>query len=122
MVETDDPQLDAAYTFLTIPDLINFWLTGEKVCEFTNATTTQCFDPQKDDWARMLLARLGIPSEIFPTIVQPGTCVGRYEGIPVIAPACHDTGSAVAAVPADHNFAYLAAAPGACSGLKFLGR
>lgn len=118
MVETGDPQLEAAHTFLMIPDLINYWLTGEKVCEFTTATTTQCFDPQNNDWARMLLARLGIPSEIFPTIIQPGTCVGRYEGIPVIAPACHDTGSAVAAVPADHNFAYVSSGTWSLLGLE----
>jgi rhamnulokinase len=104
------PELAAADTFLTIPDLLNYWLTGRKVCEFTNATTTQCYDPRRKTWARPLLERLGIPTGIFPEIIPPGTVLGALRapvaeeaglaGLPVIAPACHDTGSAVAAVPA----------------------
>jgi rhamnulokinase len=108
MVESEDPALEIASTFLTIPDLVNYWLTGEKVCEFPNATTTQCFDPLSNHWAYSLLSRLGIPTAIFPSVVSPGTCLGTYQGIPVIAPACHDTGSAVAAVPTSTpNYAYL---------------
>ena len=106
-----DPTLAAAETFLTIPDLLNYWLTGRKVCEFTNATTTQCYDPRRQTWARPLLERLGIPTGMFPEIIPPGTVLGDLRGavaeeaglgggLPVIAPACHDTGSAVAAVPA----------------------
>ena len=106
----NSPQLQIAETFLTMPDLLNYWLTGRKVCEFTNATTTQCYDPRRKTWARPMLERLGIPTHIFPEIVQPGTVLGNLRAavseeigisaIPVIAPACHDTGSAVAAVPA----------------------
>ncbi len=114
MVIDRSPALDIAETFLTIPDLLNFWLTGHKMCEFSNATTTQCYDPHQDDWARDMLQHLGIPPHIFPQIVPPGTELGPLlpylaeeagldsgEGIAVIAPACHDTGSAVAAVPAE---------------------
>ena len=103
------PQLDIAETFLTMPDLFNYWLTGTKVCEFSNATTTQCFDPRKRAWSTDLLESLDIPSRIFPEIVQPGTTLGSIRSsiaheagikdLNVIAPACHDTGSAVAAVP-----------------------
>ena len=108
MVENGSPLLDVAHTFLTIPDLFNYFLTGEKVCEFTNATTPQVYDPRAETWAFDMLARLGIPTHIFPEIVQPGTTLGQYQGVPVIAPACHDTGSAVAAVPADSpEFAYI---------------
>jgi len=108
------PALDIAETFLTMPDLFNYWLTGRKVSEFSIATTTQCYDPRKEDWARPLLEGLGIPPHIFPQIVPPGTILGDLlppvaeevrlkaaRGLPVIAPACHDTGSAVAAVPAE---------------------
>ncbi len=80
------------------------------MCEFTNATTTQCYDPRRKTWSRPLLERLAIPTHIFPEIVQPGTVLGDLRGylaeeagiakLSVIAPACHDTGSAVAAVPA----------------------
>ena len=88
-----------AETFLTIPDLLNFWLTGRKLNEYTNATTTQLLDARTRDWAWDLIAELGLPSRIFQPILQPGTPIGQLEnGSPVIAPACHDTGSAVAAL------------------------
>ena len=99
MVEENSPCLDIAATFLTIPDLLNYWLTGTKVCEFSNATTTQMLNPRTGTWAVDMLAKLGIPTHILPEIVPPGTHIGAYQGIPVIAPATHDTGSAVAAVP-----------------------
>ncbi|MEM8860686.1 MAG: rhamnulokinase family protein [Chloroflexota bacterium] len=108
LVESNSPQLDIAETFLTAPDLLNYWLTGAKVCEFSNATTTQMLDPRTGTWATGMLDSLGIPTHILPEIVRPGTQLGMYDGIPVIAPACHDTGSAVAAVPSQHkNFAYI---------------
>lgn len=104
----DSPQLKSAATFLTIPDLLNYWMTGEKACEFTNATTTQMFNPKTGTWATELLEKLGIPTHIFPDVVPPGTKLGEYEGIPVIAPATHDTGSAVAGIPTQSkNYAYI---------------
>lgn len=103
------PQLDMAKTFLTMPDLFNFWFTGRKACEFSNATTTQFYNPQNKTWAYDLLNALNIPTDMLPEIVQPGTLLGPTRStlnqelgiapIDVIAPACHDTGSAVAAVP-----------------------
>ena len=99
LVKANSPQLQIADTFLTAPDLLNYWLTGTKVCEFSNATTTQMFNPQTGTWATSMLDKLGIPTHIFPDVVQPGTQLGHYDGIPVIVPACHDTGSAVAAMP-----------------------
>jgi len=118
MVVSGLPALDIAETFLTMPDLFNYWLTGRKVCEFSIATTTQCYDPRKGDWAIPLLERLGIPTHIFPEIVPPGTVLGQLlpsvaeeigvDNLPVIAPACHDTGCAVAAVPAEgSDFVYI---------------
>ena len=99
LAESGSPQLAAAHTFLTAPDLLNYWLTGTKVCEFSNATTTQLYNPRTGDWAWELLDAFAIPRHIFPEVVQPGARLGTYAGIPVIAPACHDTGSAVAATP-----------------------
>lgn len=118
MVLAGDPALAKARTFLTIPDLFNHWLSGSVVCEFTNATTTQCFNPLTRSWAVPLLESMGIPAEIFPPVCNPGTRLGDLlqsvaketgaGSIPVIAPACHDTGSAVAAVPAENaDFAWL---------------
>lgn len=119
LVERESPQLSIADTFLTAPDLLNYWLTGEAVCEFTNATTTQLFDPRAGTWATDLMDALGIPARIFPEVIQPGTRLGVYEGIPVIAPACHDTGSAVAAVPAQtHNYAYVSSGTWSLVGME----
>jgi rhamnulokinase len=124
LVESQSPQLQIAETFLTAPDLLNYWLTGIKVCEFSNATTTQLFNPTTGDWASGMMAKIAIPTHIFPEIVQPGTQLGHYEGIPVIAPACHDTGSAVAAVPAvavptqTQDFAYISSGTWSLVGLE----
>jgi len=119
LVESGSPHLQIAATFLTAPDLLNYWLTGTKVCEFSNATTTQLFNPTTGTWATELMKNLGIPSHIFPEIVPPGTRLGSYDGIPVIAPACHDTGSAVAAVPTStKEFAYISSGTWSLVGLE----
>jgi rhamnulokinase len=129
MAINDSQQLKIAETFLTMPDLLNYWLTGRKVCEFTNATTTQCYDPRRKTWARPMLERLGIPTHIFPEIVQPGTVLGELRAavgeevgagpITVIAPACHDTGSAVAAVPArGSGFAWISSGTWSIMGVE----
>ncbi len=119
LVESDSPHLSIAQTFLTAPDLLNYWLTGAQVCEFSNATTTQLFNPTTGTWATDLMAKLDIPAHIFPEIVQPGTRLGTYDGIPVIAPACHDTGSAVAAMPAQTPHAgYISSGTWSLAGLE----
>jgi rhamnulokinase len=108
LVANQSPQLEIAHTLLTAPDLLNYWLTGTKVSELSIASTTQMFNPLTGNWATAMLDKLGIPSHILPEIVPSGTKIGSYDGIPVIAPACHDTGSAVACVPAKgDDFAYL---------------
>jgi rhamnulokinase len=118
MVLSRSPLLERAATFLTIPDLFNYWLSGRTVCEFTNATTTQFHNPRAGAWATPLLEKLGVPTHILPEIVPPGTVLGPLRRsvaddmaagpAPLIAPACHDTGSAVAAVPAaGESFAYV---------------
>jgi rhamnulokinase len=76
MALTHSPLVEAAETFLTIPDLFNYWLSGRTVCEFTNATTTQCYDPRAGAWAMSLLERLGIPSHFFAEVVSPGMVLG----------------------------------------------
>ena len=119
MAQVDDPQLAAAETLLLIPDLFGYWLTGRKVAEYTNATTTQCFDCHERRWAADLLARLDLPPQILPPVVEPGALLGELRpevvdevrlrhAVPVFAPATHDTASAVAAVPGlDARSAYV---------------
>jgi rhamnulokinase len=116
--EADSPLLREANRFLMIPDLIRYFLTGEMHNEFTNATTTQLYNPVEAQWDAKLLERLDLPASWFGPVVHPGTPVGQLRSsvmeelgvgsIPVIAVAEHDTGSAVVAVPAtERSFAYL---------------
>jgi rhamnulokinase len=119
LVKSNSPLLEVATTFLTIPDLFNYWLSGSRTCEFTHVTSTQCYNPLRGQWDFETLEALGAPVEIFPEIVQPGTRLGAYDGIPVIAPACHDTGSAVVAVPTTtENYAYLSSGTWSLLGLE----
>lgn len=112
--ETD---LETAETFLLLPDLINFYLTGEKFAESTNATTTQLVNAKTGNWDLELLQKVNLDESKFPQIILPGTDLGglRTEiadelslpNVRVIAPATHDTGSAVAGLPLEKNWAYI---------------
>ena len=69
--------IDAADTVVTIPDLLNYWLTGSLVAEYTNATTTQFVDARSRSWAKDLLDALDIPTRLLPPLVEPGVLIGR---------------------------------------------
>lgn len=101
-----DPELERASRLLLIPDLINHFLCGSDVIEYTNATTTQCFG-LNGDWATELLARVDVPRQLFPDVVAPGTCVGTHDRVAVVAPGTHDTASAVAGTPLKQDTAFL---------------
>ncbi len=116
--EADSPLLREAHRFLMIPDLLRYFLTGEMHNEFSNATSTQLYNPIENRWDAELLRKLGLSSTWFGDVVRPGTKVGQLQAsvteelgipsIPVYAVAEHDTGSAVVAVPAlERSFAYL---------------
>ena len=112
-VKMQKPQeLANAKTMLLIPDYFNFLLTGRKVTEYTNASTTQLLHPETKDWDFELIDMLGFPRDIFTEIKLPGTIVGELtEEIQkkvgfcckVVLPATHDTGSAVVAVPSNEE-------------------
>jgi sugar (pentulose or hexulose) kinase len=119
LVESGSPHLKTADTFLMSPDLLNYWLTGEKLCEYSIASTTQMLDATTKTWAVDLLEALELPLNIFPDIVPPGTKIGKYEGIQVITPACHDTGNAIAAVPTETDtFGYISSGTWSLVGLE----
>lgn len=119
LVHSNSPLLESADTLLTISDLFNYWLSGSKTCEFTEVTTSQCYNPTLGDWDRELLTAGGIPTDMLVPIVQPGTRIGEYQGISVIATACHDTGSAVAAVPTTtEDYAYISSGTWSLLGLE----
>src|SRR5581483_7783555 len=102
--------LGRAHRLLLIPDLLHNWLCGSELSEYTNATTTQCWDPVAGVWATDLLDQLAIPSALLPPVVEAGTLLGEvlpewrddFGVTKVVAPATHDTGSAIAALPAQH--------------------
>lgn len=112
------PLLANARTLLLIPELLRFWLTGQKLSEWTNASTTQFMRAARPEWDKALLAKLGLPGGILAPLIPPATITGellpeirRETGLgalPVVAVGEHDTASAVAAVPAEEGpFAYL---------------
>lgn len=106
---TNPALLDSTQSFLMIPDLFHWLLTGEKANEATNASTTQLFNPRTRNWSDRLLNGFGLPTKIFGTIVPPGTRLGSVRkslakdtglaGTDVVLPGTHDTASAVMAVP-----------------------
>ncbi|MAS33413.1 MAG: rhamnulokinase [Anaerolineaceae bacterium] len=119
MVKNNSPLLDITETLLPIPDLFNYWLSGTKSAEFSHVSTFQCYNPHSGNWDYDTLQALGLPTDILPTIIQPGTRIGDYQAIPVIAPATHDTGCAVAAVPTTTaNYAYLSSGTWSLIGLE----
>jgi sugar (pentulose or hexulose) kinase len=119
MVLAGSPLLKSAATFLMIADLFNYWLCGAECCEFTNATTTQFFDPCQNAWCGPILEAFNIPAKIMPSLIGPGTKLGSLEkwlcgdlnirDVPVIAVGTHDTASAASAVPVQdgEDYAFL---------------
>lgn len=116
--QADSPLLREADRLLMIPDLLRYFLTGEQLNEFSSATTTQLYNPSTGGWDGELIAKIGLPPSLFGTIADPGASAGQLlpsvaselgvGPVPVVAVAEHDTGSAVAAVPAlERSFAYL---------------
>lgn len=109
--------LDLADTALLIPDLLAFWLTGERVAERTNASTTGLLSVDGNRWNSALARRLELPSAILPRLVSPGERIGALTTpvehevgarAPVVAVGSHDTASAVVAVPmTDPDAAYI---------------
>jgi rhamnulokinase len=99
-----------AQSFLMIPDLFHWLLTGNKANEATNASTTQFLNPQTGAWAADILSKFGLPTNILAALTPPGTKLGKLQpsvaeetdlaGVEVILPGTHDTASAVMAVPA----------------------
>lgn len=108
--EASPEVFNTAARFQMIPDWMHWALCGARSVEFTNATTTQFLDPASRGWARGLLGRCGLPTHLLPELVEPGAHLGELQDsvrkrtglgpIPVIAPATHDTASAVVGTPA----------------------
>lgn len=100
---------DQAKAVLMIPELLAYMLTGEAVAEYTIASTTGVLDAQSREWSDEILDAIEVPRSLFGDVCYPGERVGYFHGTPVFLTACHDTGSAIAAVPAvdDGDWAYI---------------
>ncbi len=112
-----DVALEHAETLLLMPDLLGYFFSGEKACEYTNVSTTMLYDPKRKDWSWETIDDLDLPRRIFPAIDRAGRVRGKL--LPEIAGelglneaafaavGTHDTASAVAAIPGEGNFAFL---------------
>jgi rhamnulokinase len=129
MRKEDNSAFRHAKKILFVPDALSWMLTGEEVCEYTVASTSQLLDPRSKELDGRLLASIGVPREMFGRMVMPGDQIGvlteevqKLTGlgaVPVIAVAGHDTASAVAAVPAkDEQFAYLSSGTWSLMGIE----
>lgn len=125
----DDSALKNAKKILFVPDALSYMLTGEAVCEYTIVSTSELLDPRTKEIDPTLLKALGLERSQFGRMITPGTQIGVLTeevqqmtglgAIPVIAVAGHDTGSAVAAVPAkDEKFAYLSSGTWSLMGIE----
>ena len=127
--QAGDEALKKADALLFMPDLLSYLLTGNKICEYTDASTSGMMDPSSRQFDTALLKELGLRTEMLLPIVQAGTRIGvlspeiqketRLGPVPVIAVAGHDTASAIAAVPAtDEHFAYLSSGTWSLMGIE----
>ena len=132
MNQTNPALVEMADKFLMIPDFFHWLLSGSRVVEFTNATTSQMYHPTNHNWSLEMLRKLGLPTQMFPEVVNPGTRLGRLREdvarraglsrLEVVAPATHDTGAAIAAVPTERtgsaNWAYISSGTWSLMGLE----
>jgi rhamnulokinase len=123
------PQLKVATDLLFVPDIFNYLFTGVKKSEFSFATTSQLYNPKTNQWEEMLFKTLGISKDIMQDIVDPGTIIGELtddicketgmQKTPVVAVASHDTGSAIAAIPAEgSDWAYISSGTWSLMGIE----
>lgn len=120
-----------AVRLLLVPDLIHFFLTGRAVNEYTNATTTQMLDVRHGTWDSEMLGRLGLPTRLLGEVVPEGTSLGPLlpslaeelglPGVTVVAPATHDTASAVVGTPLADGFAYISSGTWSLAGVEVAG-
>jgi len=116
MAMRDDATLNMADKLLFMPDIFNYFLTGEMKNEYTEASTSQLLDAKNKVWDTELMEKLQIPTHVFGELIQPGTVVGYLTDalcdelgcpkVPVIAVGSHDTASAVASVPVTESYPY----------------
>ncbi len=119
---------EGATRMLMIPGLINYFLTGRAATEYTNATTTQMIGASTGEWDFEMIGRLDLPLNLFAEIIPAGTGLGEINGglsrelglerVRVVAPASHDTGSAVAGAPLQDQWAFISSGTWSLAGVE----
>ena len=111
-------RLSDATEFLMIPEYLSYALTGNKVKEYTNATTTGLINRESGEYDKEIISALSLPSSLFTHLSSPKTKVGKYKGIDVILCATHDTASAVEGMGIEGNEPYISSGTWSLLGLK----
>lgn len=111
-------RLSDATEFLMIPEYLSYALTGNKVKEYTNATTTGLINRESGEYDKEIISALSLPSSLFTQLSSPKTKVGKYKGIDVILCATHDTASAVEGMGIEGNEPYISSGTWSLLGLK----
>ncbi len=117
-VDKLEHRLDKATDYLMIPEYLLYKLSGTKVNEFTNATTTGLVNHQTLQIDQEIIEKLGLPKHLFKNLSQPKTIIGEYKGIKVVLCATHDTGSAVEGIPMINNQPYISSGTWSLLGIK----
>lgn len=129
MVKSRSPLIDCAHALLFIPDLLNYLFTGVKATEFSFAATSQMFNPIRNVWEKSLFDAMGLSDALMCAIVPPGAGIGSIRGsigketglqrLAVVSTVSHDTGAAVAAIPAEgRNWAYISSGTWSLMGVE----
>jgi rhamnulokinase len=122
-------EMKAAKVLMMVPDYLHYRLSGVKSIEYTNATSTQLLEVKSGKWDLELLESIGVDKDLFLKPIMPGTIIGPVkkdiskligiDGMNVVAPATHDTGSAVVSVPTqDKNYAYISSGTWSLMGIE----
>lgn len=129
MVKNHSAILNYATDLLFVPDLLNYLLSGIKSSEFSFATTSQLFNPRTGSWEKEIFSVMGANIAMMQNIVEPGTIIGKVHDhllqgsgiktLPIVSVASHDTGSAIAAIPAvGENWAYISSGTWSLMGVE----
>ena len=111
-------RLEGATDFLMMPEYLMYKLCGVKAHEYTNATTGGMVSAETGEYDPAIIEALGLPSDLFCRLLQPGTVIGAYEGIKVVLCATHDTGSAVEGIPMEGEQPYISSGTWSLLGVK----
>ena len=111
-------RLEGVTDLLMVPEYLMYKLCGVKAREYTNATTMGMVNAQTGEFDEEIMEKLGYPKHLFPKLSQPGTVIGKYEGIQVVLCATHDTASAVEGIPMEGNHPYISSGTWSLLGVK----